>query len=44
MAVTLNTKYLNGFVREHEYEDIKPQVELACEMIDKKNGPGSWPV
>ena len=41
MAVTLNTKYLNGFVRKHEYEDIKPQVELACEMIDKKNGPGN---
>ncbi len=41
MSVSFNTKHLNKFVAEHEYEAIYPQVAAAHEMLEAKNGPGN---
>lgn len=41
MSVKFNEKYLNGFVKEEEFDAIWPQVELAHKQLAAKNGPGS---
>lgn len=41
MSVSLNTKHLNGFVRDEEFTAIFPQVKLAHEQLHAKNGPGN---
>lgn len=41
MSVSLNTKHLNGFVRDEEFAAIFPQVKLAHEQLHAKNGPGN---
>lgn len=41
MSVSLNTKHLNGFVRDEEFAAIFPQVKLAHEQLHAKNGLGN---
>ena len=41
MAVSLNTKYAQGFVAPHELSAIAPQVRAAHEMLHGKTGLGS---
>lgn len=41
MKISLNTNYLNGFVRPNEFDDIWPQVEQAHNLLKSKKGPGS---
>ena len=41
MSVTLNTKHLSGFVRDEEFNQIWPQVELAHRQLMERTGEGS---
>ena len=41
MSVTLNTKYLSGFVRDEEFEQIWPQVKAAHDQLTARTGPGN---
>ncbi|MEG0804659.1 MAG: glucose-6-phosphate isomerase, partial [Pygmaiobacter sp.] len=41
MSVKLNTKHLEGFVKETEFDNIWPQVELAHQTLTAHSGPGS---
>lgn len=41
MSIKLNTSYLKGFVGEHEFAAIAPQVKAAHEMLTEKSGLGS---
>ena len=41
MAVTLNAKYLQSFVKEEELDAIYPQVQAAHRTIHEKSGQGS---
>ena len=41
MSVKFNSKYLNGFVGEHEYNAIWKQVEMAHTQIIEKSGEGN---
>ena len=41
MAVKLNTKYLNGFLAEHELTALQPQVEAAHRQLHEKTGLGN---
>lgn len=41
MGVRLETKYLSRFVREDEFANIFPQVEMAHDALHEGVGPGS---
>ena len=41
MAVTLDTRYLEGFVRPHELGALQPQVTAAHEMLHAGTGLGN---
>ena len=41
MSVTLSTKYLSGFVRDEEFEQIWPQVQTAHDQLTAHTGPGN---
>ena len=41
MSVTLSTKYLSGFVRDEEFDQIWPQVETAHQLLTSRTGPGN---
>ena len=41
MATSLDTRHLNGFVREHELEGMKAQVLAAHELLHNKTGAGN---
>ncbi len=41
MAVTLETRYLTDFVRDHELQAMQAQVAAAHEMLHKGNGLGN---
>lgn len=41
MSVSLNTRYLEGFLSPHEWEGMKPQVMAAHCQLHEKNGLGS---
>ena len=41
MSLTLNTKYLNGFVSPDEYACTANQVKAAAQLLRSKTGPGS---
>ena len=41
MAITLETRYLEGFVREHELDALQTQVTAAHEMLHNGTGLGS---
>lgn len=41
MAVKLNTKYLEPFIAQREYEGISPHVLAAHRMLEEKNGLGN---
>ena len=41
MAVTLNAKYLEPFVKQSELEAIFPQVQAAHHTIHERSGPGN---
>ena len=41
MSLKLNTKYLEGFVSEHEYEGMAAQVTAAHNTLVSRNGLGS---
>ncbi len=41
MALTLTTKYLNGFVTEADYKAILPEVEQAHKTLTEKSGAGN---
>lgn len=41
MATKFNGKYLNGFIEEHEYEAIAPQVKTAHRQLHDGTGLGN---
>lgn len=41
MAVTLNAKYLEPFVKQGELEAIFPQVQAAHHTVHERSGPGN---
>ena len=41
MSLKLNTKYLEGFVSEHEYEGMAAQVSAAHNTLVNRNGLGN---
>ncbi len=41
MSIKLNSKYVSAFVRDHELEQMQPQVTLADSMLRTKSGPGN---
>lgn len=41
MAIKLNSKYLKGFVNEHELRAIEPQVKAAHRVLSEKTGLGN---
>ncbi len=41
MAVTLNTKHLGPFVKEHELDAVAHQVQAAHDLLHSKSGLGS---
>ena len=41
MSLTLRTKYLDGFVADHEFDAIAPAVTAAHQTLAAKNGPGN---
>lgn len=41
MSVTLNTKHLGSFVKDHELKALIPQVQAAHDMVHNKNGLGN---
>ena len=41
MSLTLRTKYLEGFVADHEFDAIAPAVTAAHNTLAAKNGPGN---
>lgn len=41
MLVKLNSKYVEKFIAPHELEGIKPQVELASDVLKNKSGLGN---
>ena len=41
MSVRFNGKYLDGFLREKEFENLWPQVELAHTQLEAKTGAGN---
>ncbi len=41
MATKLNDNYLKKFISDNEYLEIKPQVQLAHELLHSKKGAGS---
>ncbi len=41
MPVSLDTRYLEGFVRNHEWEALQPQVSAVHEMLHAGSGLGS---
>ena len=41
MAVKLETRYLEGFVREHELTGLQAQVNVAHEMLHNGTGLGN---
>ena len=41
MSTTLETRYLDGFVRDHEWSAIKPHVTAAHELLTSGKGPGN---
>ena len=41
MSVKMNGKHLGGFIREHEYQAIYPQIQAAHTMLHEKSGLGN---
>ena len=41
MAVKFNGKYLNGFVKDAEFDNIFSQVELCHDVLHAKTGAGN---
>lgn len=41
MALKLNTKYVNQFISDHEYNAISSQLHTAHELLHSKTGPGN---
>ena len=41
MSVTFNTKYLQNFIKPHEFEAAKPKVMMAHNMLHTGTGLGS---
>lgn len=41
MKLNLERKYLNGFIKKHEYDQIKPFIELSNEILSQKKGAGN---
>ena len=41
MSISLNTKYLQGFIAPHELENAKAAAELAAKTLSDKSGAGN---
>lgn len=41
MAISLNSKYLESFISEHEYEGIAPVISAAHNTLENRNGLGN---
>ena len=41
MSLKLECGYLKGFIQDHEYEAIAPQVESAHKLLESGKGPGN---
>lgn len=41
MSVKMNGKHLSGFIREHEYQAIYPQIQAAHTTLHEKTGLGN---
>lgn len=41
MSVKFSGKHLRGFVSEHEFAAMEPQLKTAHQLLHEKNGPGN---
>ena len=41
MTLKLNENYVNGFIRDSEYDNIQPMVTAAHEMLASRTGAGN---
>ncbi len=41
MAISVNRKYVDAFISEHEREYLRPYVEVAHNQLHSKKGPGN---
>lgn len=41
MAVKFQSKYLNGFVKAEEFDNMQKEIELCHNMLHQKNGAGN---
>lgn len=41
MTLNLNENYVNGFIRDEEYDNLQPMVTAAHEMLKSKTGAGN---
>ncbi len=41
MAVKFQSKYLNGFVKSEEFDNMQKEIELCHNMLHQKNGAGN---
>lgn len=41
MKLKLETKYTENFIKKHEYDQLRPFVELSNQILENKNGAGN---
>lgn len=41
MSVKFNGKYLNGFVKDYEFDNAYPQIEMCHNLLHSKSGAGN---
>lgn len=41
MKLKLETKYTENFIKKHEYEQLRPFVELSNQILENKSGAGN---
>ena len=41
MSVRFSDKHLRGFVSEHEFAAMEPQLKAAHQLLHEKSGPGN---
>ena len=41
MTLKLNENYVNGFIRDAEYDNLQPMVTAAHEMLKSRTGAGN---
>ena len=41
MKLKLETKYTENFIKKHEYDQLRPFVELSNQILENKSGAGN---